>query len=363
MEMKKLSIFILVFSLTLRLVAQQDPLSKEIFSAVNSARTNPTAFLKAHRAEIEAIEPKYISVLENTKPLPKAIWDSGLEAMTKSMVDRNDLNPKYNGKENVCGYSIGNMGGNLDRKAIRFVCAFYTNVHDPDYRFLGLSFNKNYSKYASCWGLSCEKTLIPFTFSSPIDSSKVDFTKINTAANAKYLSEVERRMVLEINFVRAYPKVYAQIVGQYLAAISKEDGGLTNEVYVAGMELMEELKAMQALPILQPKECVFQAARAHGLDCKQRGFIAHEGSDGKQPFDRIPKYCPDIDSGNENLVGNAASDARVPVLELLIDDGIPSRGHRYNILDPDWRWVGVFHYSEKPNRYYTMHNWVQNFAN
>ena len=360
--MRKLILACFAICVSLPSFAQQDALAKEILKQVNAARTSPANFLKANREAISENEPKYILLLEKAKALPAITWETGLETMAKANVESNQLSPKYKGSLDLCGYAGGQSSGSLEADAISYICSFYTNVHDPDYRYLGLYFNKAHSKYAFYWGISCEKTLVPFSYDGMVDSSGVDFGRLNTGKNESYLTAVEKRMIFEINFVRAYPKVYAQIIARYLDDESKEDGGLANDTYEAGVELINELNAMKPAPILKPLRGVYDAAKAHGLDCKQRGFIAHEGSNGSDPWDRILKFCPQLETGNENLAGNAAENPRVPVIELLLDDGISSRGHRYNMLDPTWEFVGVYRYAEKPSQYYTMYNWVQNFG-
>ncbi len=196
-----------------------------------------------------------------------------------------------------------------------------------------------------------------FTNSEKIDTTSVDFDLINTGKNVDYMNEDEKSMLREINFVRAYPKVYAQFVSLFLAAESQLSHGLTNSMYNAGIELIEELKSMEALTVLQPDRCVFEAAKLHGLDCQQRGFPDHVGSDKSMPWDRIGKQCEGL-KGNENLVGNPSLHPRIPVIYLLLDPGISDRGHRYNMLDKNWKYAGVSKYNYPPTRYY----WVQNFA-
>lgn len=112
---------------------------------------------------------------------------------------------------------------------------------------------------------------------------------------------------------------------------------------------------MSPSQLLYPKACVYEAAKKHGEDCKSRGFTGHTGSDGSSPFSRISKFCPDL-SGNENIVGGRKN-ARVLVIQLLIDAGISSRGHRYNMLNPNWEYVGCYGYEGK-----VMYTYIQNFA-
>jgi uncharacterized protein YkwD len=342
--------------------AQQDPLAIKILQLVNAARADPAKFLKEHRAAIEGYEPRFVKQLERAKPCAQAIWDPGLSVMSKESVESNNLGPKYAGKLDHCGFSSGSMSGNISTDALSYVSDFYTSVNDPGYSHLGLYFNKARSRYTYYWAISCDRAKMEFTYDTPIDSSKVDFAKLNTAKNEAYLTAVEKRMVLEINFVRAYPKVYAQVVARYLADKSAKDGGLDQAEYEAGLDLMDTLKHMAPASILTPMQCIYDAAKVHGLDCAKRKILAHEGSDGSDPWDRILKKCTDLQMGNENLAGNAAENPRVPVMELLIDDGIPGYGHRYNMLDASWKYVGVYRATGERTTYYTMYNWVQNFG-
>jgi uncharacterized protein YkwD len=162
--------------------------------------------------------------------------------------------------------------------------------------------------------------------------------------------------------LRAYPQIYAQIVSQYLSVLSAREGGLDHATYDAGIDLIDTLRNLAPMPILQPSTCIFEAAKAHGLDCVKRKIMDHQGSNGSQPWDRIRQKCPDFEDGNENLAGNVHQNPREPLMDLLIDGGIPGYGHRYNLLNPDWHYIGVYRAEAERNSYYTMYYWVQNFA-
>jgi uncharacterized protein YkwD len=175
------------------------------------------------------------------------------------------------------------------------------------------------------------------------------------------MSAFEINMIREINFARAYPKVYAGIVGRYMAEQAKSWGGLSKDELFATKELMTELKNMEPLSILLPLECLYKSAKKHGEDCKKRGFIDHTGSDGSQPWDRISDAC-DGKSGNENIVGTVNTNYRQSVIALLVDSGISSRGHRYNMLDPEWKYVACYQYNESTDEWFTLGSCIQNYA-
>lgn len=338
--------------------AQNSEMIKKVVDHINEARTNPAAFLKANRAAIEKYNPKYIGVLSNAKPISKVVWDKALVQMAKESVESGDLNPEYKGSNKICGRSAGSSSGNISKDPLSYLCRMYTNIHDEDYRFLGFYFNKDLSGFNFQWGISCERKKLTYTFNGKVDLSKVAFKTLNTAYNESYLSEVEKKMVEEVNFVRAYPKVYADIIKQYLHDESRGLFGISKDTYDAGLELIAELQEQEPRSILQPMHCVYKAAKNHGLDCKRRGFFDHTGSDESAPWDRILKACPALTMGNENGAGNPDEDPRIAVISLLLDDGISSRGHRYNMLNADWKYIGCYRYSDKTYGYH----WVQNFA-
>ncbi|MEZ4772527.1 MAG: CAP domain-containing protein [Bacteroidia bacterium] len=308
--------------------------------------------MTTYKTKINEYEPKFIAVLEKSAPIDKVIWDENLALNCKQMVE-GTLNPEYKGVNKMCGFAYGSGNGYSNENALYFLCDSYTHILNEDELYFGFYISSK--GHAFTWGESCEAKRYVFELKDAIDSSKVDFRKISTAANETGINAMDKEMIKEINFVRQYPQVYASIVADYLSDRSKYWGGLSKDDYEAGNELIEELKVMTPVQILFPQKCVYEAAKKHGEDCKKRGFLDHTGSDGSSPFSRISSFCSGL-SGNENIVGGT-KDARTLVIELLIDSGISSRGHRYNMLDPDWKYVGCYGYDGGD-----MYNYIQNFA-
>lgn len=75
-------------------------------------------------------------------------------------------------------------------------------------------------------------------------------------------------------------------------------------------------------------------ARAHGVDMFRRSYFAHESPDGLSPFDRLDRAGIHFSAAGENL-------ALAPDLEIAHRGLMNSPAHRANILDPDFRRVGV----------------------
>ncbi|MBW7867938.1 MAG: hypothetical protein H3C31_06405 [Brumimicrobium sp.] len=351
--MKKIKVFIACVFLihSLCLFSQSTGKALEVYNLINEARSNPQAFLAKYKEEINTYKPQLIPLLEKSKSVKLVIWDKDLALNCKQTID-GSLNPIYAGKNKMCGFSSGNGSGYYNSTALYFVCDSYTHLLDEDDAYFGFYINSK--GYAFIWGKSCETKKHEFEWNVTIDSSLVDFKLINTAANEPGLNAMDKEMIKELNFVRQYPQVYAGIVARYLVDKSNRNG-LSKATYDAGNELIEELKVMQPASLLLPNRCLYDAAKKHGEDCKRRGFSDHTGSDGSSPFTRISKFCDGL-SGNENIVGGRKN-ARALVIQLLIDSGISSRGHRYNMLNPEWSYVGCYGYEGGG-----MYNYIQNFA-
>jgi uncharacterized protein YkwD len=356
--MKRVSVLLTLALVSTGSYSQTSKLAQEVFVMINEARITPQTFLEKNRGIIDKINPAYSEFLRGAQSMSAIEWDNGLEDLARKVVENDELNPTYSGEKEYCGFSWGNGAGNIKKEAINYVIDFYTNVHGPDYRAIGIYFNSTKTGFAYQWGKSCEQKRIEFPAPEKIDTAKINFATLNTCTSAPYMRPEEKRMLVEINFVRAYPKIYAALVAQYLHKQSKSSFGLDSDDYQAGIELIAELNKLEPMRILFPSECVYEAARSHGLDSQRRGYFNHTGSDRTDPWDRILNKCPQFKTGNENGVGGFSTNPRDHVISLLIDSGIPSRGHRHNILNPSWKFGACFRYDDPTYKNF----WVQNFA-
>jgi len=171
---------------------------------------------------------------------------------------------------------------------------------------------------------------------------------LNTAVNASYLSAFEKEVVLEINKLRSDPARYAReyiepLKGHYNGRKFYYPGDLplmTKEGVRALIECSEFLKNHGPAPILKPDQGLSQAADDHVTDQSKTGYIGHKGRDHSGFRDRIERYGEWAVRIAENIAyGNVTP--RQVVIYLLIDDGMPSRGHRKNFLNEDFRLIGV----------------------
>ena len=75
-----------------------------------------------------------------------------------------------------------------------------------------------------------------------------------------------------------------------------------------------------------------QCSRDHVLDTGPRGITGHTGTDGSGPADRCKKYVKLEGSSGENI-DYGEKDAQDVIISLMVDDGVPNRGHRTNIFN------------------------------
>jgi hypothetical protein len=170
----------------------------------------------------------------------------------------------------------------------------------------------------------------------------------DTIAHAEYLREIERQIIIEINMVRTDPSEYARkylvpMRAYYHNRVLQFPGEIaiaTVEGRRALDECIKELQAYKSLLPLSPKKGLVLAARDHAKDQERTGATGHTGSDGSTMKSRLNRYGKCHISAGENIAyGN--KEARRIVTSLLIDDGVSSRGHRRNLLDSTFKFVGV----------------------
>ena len=171
--------------------------------------------------------------------------------------------------------------------------------------------------------------------------------ELNTAKDASYLNELEREVILELNKVRSNPKRYSEEYIEELFTAFKgdlyfypgQDPVKSKEGIKPLMECIQVLRNTKPLPILSPAEGLAKASRILVKD-QQFGGIGHITRNGSTPQKRIEKYGEwNINSGEDISYGSF--EARQIVIALLIDDGVPDRAHRKNILNKHFKYAGV----------------------
>ena len=167
-------------------------------------------------------------------------------------------------------------------------------------------------------------------------------------ASPAFLSQLEMEIIDEMNLARMDPKKYAAFVeefkkyydGNRLTIPGRKKSLATNDGVAAVDEAINFLRTAEPLAPLEIVKGMCMAAKDHANDLATKGITGHRGSDGSSPNARVDRYGRWEGAIGETVVYEI-SPARQLVISLIIDDGVPNRGHRRNIFDSNYRVAGV----------------------
>ena len=170
-----------------------------------------------------------------------------------------------------------------------------------------------------------------------IEWNDIKYSKCNTAFNEPYLRKSEKDVIYILNLIRSYPALFAKTVLKKYPALSG-NGYLADDTYYF-KSLVDTLLTMKPVQLLYPDKACFTSAKSHAYHSGITGYVGHER---KTPDSKLKKhyYGECCDYGH--------NDALEIVLSLLIDEGIPSLGHR-DICLSNYSKVGV---SIQPHKKY-----------
>ncbi len=128
--------------------------------------------------------------------------------------------------------------------------------------------------------------------------------------------------------------VYRNPLGPSRLAVLTQEGPRALE------ETLDTLALTPAMGPLAPSPALTRAAADHARDQSRSGATGHRGSDGTSVAERVARYGSWQTCIGEVIAYGFGTGAEV-VSQLLIDDGVSSRGHRTNVLRPQFRHVGI----------------------
>lgn len=166
-----------------------------------------------------------------------------------------------------------------------------------------------------------KKTTTPV---KPVNKTAVTTTVPNKPVNNVEITNVtltsrEQQMIDEINYLRTNPARYCIYVEEYLQKHEADD-----EAKSAAKELVGILKKLKPLNPLTVNPVMYKDAKQYGLLMAKKNVFEHS---------TLP-YAENLSLGHKNI--------RDAIVDLLIDDGIPNRGHRNNLLNENIRHVAVY---------------------
>jgi len=105
---------------------------------------------------------------------------------------------------------------------------------------------------------------------------------------------------------------------------------------------------------LEWSDALAASALAHAKDMAERGYFDHVTPDGVRPEQRMAKAGWHVMPVGENIAAGQAIPAEV------VQGWIDSPGHCKNLLNPNFKHLGVGYFYAPNTRY--KHFWVQNFG-
>jgi uncharacterized protein YkwD len=115
----------------------------------------------------------------------------------------------------------------------------------------------------------------------------------------------------------------------------------TAEGVSAVREAIAALRQQPALLPVSSSAALTAAARDQAADLARTGGTSHTGSDGSTVTTRVARYGVWRISLSENIDYAPMMSGRDVIESLIVDDGVPDRGHRRNIYEPSARFVGI----------------------
>lgn len=167
-------------------------------------------------------------------------------------------------------------------------------------------------------------------------------------APATGVQGLENGILAELNRLRADPAGYARKLGEFrryyrqnVVQVPGSDTFYQTEEGVAPLEgAISYLRAQSAQPEYRPSPLLALAASSHVREQAASGLVGHAGTDGSKPGDRVTRlgggpYVAEV------ITYGSTTPADV-VRQLVVDDGVPDRGHRLILFAGDFGYAGVF---------------------
>jgi len=168
------------------------------------------------------------------------------------------------------------------------------------------------------------------------------------AAGAVDYEALQDGIVEEVNAVRADPDSYSAFLkemrrhyrGKHLRRPG-ESPLLTKEGVKAVDEAIRFLDEQNPVSRLKESKGLTRAAGDLVEAQGPLGETGHRGPDGSQPADRIGRHGKWESIIGENIAYGRYRTGRDVVAGLIVDDGVPDRGHRKTLFHPSFRLIGV----------------------
>ena len=157
---------------------------------------------------------------------------------------------------------------------------------------------------------------------------KPEYQVCNTAADVSYLSDKEKQIIYILNLARMNPTLFGKTVVVQFPEYSGEEELKQSSYY---RSLLEFLKNKKPMPLLYPEKTLFESAKCHAESSGVSGYVGHN---------RRSTACKSVETFMGECCQYGYQDPLSIVMDLLIDEGVPSLGHRIILFKPHTQ-IGV----------------------
>lgn len=142
------------------------------------------------------------------------------------------------------------------------------------------------------------------------------------------MNQTERQIICILNMVRSQPQLFLRTVLLNPRSRFFVDSPMRSTYYNS---LVKELRTIDPLStLIKPDKYLFEKAQCHAVNSGKTGYVGHE------------RKWPGCESGYfAECCSYGYSDPMDIVMQLLIDDGVPSLGHRQICLDESYEQIGI----------------------
>lgn len=173
-----------------------------------------------------------------------------------------------------------------------------------------------------------------------------DDKELNKESNIDY-EGIEKEIYKEQNELRKNPKSYIEKLKDslkyYQNNILSKDGEIPIPTY-EGVEAVKDaiyfLQNQKPVPELVYSKDISLSCKDIIEDIGPKGLVTHEGTEAKNIYNRIEKYCEWDGVLAENLDFGFKKPENI-IMNMLIDDGDENRYQRKNLFYPDFKYVGI----------------------
>jgi len=189
------------------------------------------------------------------------------------------------------------------------------------------------------------KPVHPVSYASPLSSfspkwNDAKYKACYTTAQAGYMTDTEKLVICILNMARTDPHLFEETVLAKYPAITKHPDEMIASSYY--QSLVRTMHLMDTVGLLYPDSLCFESAYCHAVSSARADYTGH---------DRQTKACKE----KEHFLGECCDYGNNAALEivmhLLIDESVPSLGHREACLDRRYTSLGVSIQAHPSHRY------------